>query len=68
MVINGTGGETPLMGTSSSDPNAGYYRKWEGGNSNATWGVLKITVSATQLSARFVGTSGGSFNDCFTIA
>lgn len=68
MVIDGTGGETPLMGTSSSDPNAGYYRKWEGGSSNATWGVLRITVSATLLSVKFVGTSGGSFSDGFTVA
>ncbi len=68
MVIDGTGGDTPLMGTSNSDPNAGYYRKWEGGNNNATWGVLKITVSATQLSVKFVGTSGGSFSDGFTVA
>jgi predicted phosphodiesterase len=67
MVINGTGGETPLMGTNSSDPNAGYFRTWEGGKTNATWGVSLITVSSSQLSVKFIGTSG-SFSDSFTIA
>jgi hypothetical protein len=68
MVINGTGGETPLGGLNRSDPNAGYFRTWEGGKTNATWGVLNVTVSATQLSVQFVGISGGSFTDNFTIA
>jgi hypothetical protein len=68
IVINGTGGETPLGGLNSSDPNAGYFRTWEGGKTNATWGVLNVTVSATQLSVQFMGISGGSFTDSFTIA
>jgi hypothetical protein len=56
------------MSTSSGDPNVGYFRTWEGGKTNATWGVLKMTVSTTQLRVNFVGISGGSFADGFTIA
>jgi hypothetical protein len=68
MVINGTGGETPLMSTNSSDPNAGYFRTWEGGKTNATWGVSLINVSSSQLTVNFVGNSGGTFSDSFTIS
>ena len=66
-VITGTGGEAPLVPLGSSDPEAGYFRTWMAGNSNATWGVSRFTVSATQVTEQFVGISGAGFSDSFTI-
>jgi hypothetical protein len=67
-VITGTGGEAPLFSLNpASFPEAGYFRAWMAGNSNATWGVSRFTVSATQITAQFVGVSGAGFSDSFTI-
>src|SRR5207248_5448937 len=52
MVINGSGGDTPLADIDTSDPEAGYFRSWEGSNSNPTWGISRFTVTATQITAQ----------------
>jgi len=67
ILIVGTGGAS-LGSLSNSDPEKGYFRTWMGGNGNATWGVGKFTVSGSQINIQFVGTSGGTFKDSFTIS
>ena len=64
--ITGTGGKS-LATIDTSDPQAGYFRTWMGGDVNPTWGVSRFTVSATRLTAQFVPVSGGTFSDGFTI-
>jgi len=66
VVIAGTGGES-LFSINSSDPEAPYFAKTMGSNSNPTKGFMKYTVSDTQLSAKFVRSAGGTFTDSFTI-
>jgi hypothetical protein len=66
IVITGTGG-APMIKISTIDPARGYFRTWEAANSNQTWGISQFTVSTNQLAMQFVGTSGGSFTDSFTI-
>jgi len=68
IVITGTGGETPLASIVTTDPEKGYFRMWEGANIHPAWGVSRFTVSATQISMKFVATSGGTFTDSFTIS
>ncbi len=65
IVITGTGGAS-LSTITSADPEQGYFRKWMGANVNQTWGVSKVTVTASQVSVQFVATSG-SFSDSFSI-
>jgi predicted phosphodiesterase len=67
IVINGTGGES-VSPINLSDPHKNYFRTWEGRNVNATMGVSLVTVSDHRLTVKFVGTSGGTFSDSFTIA
>ena len=66
IVIDGTGGES-LFSINSSDPEARYFAKTMGSNSNPTKGFMKYTVSDTQLTATFVRSAGGTFTDSFTI-
>ena len=66
IVIVGTGGAS-MIGVDNTDPALGYFRAWEASNSNQTWGISQFTVSATQITMKFVGTSGGTFADSFTI-
>jgi len=66
IVVAGTGGTTPELAISTSDPKIGYFRNWMGANVNETWGVSQFTISATQISMHFVNVSG-SFTDSFTI-
>jgi hypothetical protein len=56
-----------MLPISSSDPALGYFRAWEDSNTGHTWGVSQFSVSATQISMKFAGTSGGSYSDQFTI-
>lgn len=62
----GSGG----VSINSQDPQlawAQYFQWYMGSNNNATYGFLKVTVSATQMSAQFVRGSGGSFTDSFSM-
>ncbi len=66
-VIDGAFG-AGLYDVSTADPEAGYFATWMGFNSNPRHGFTKYTVSATQISAEFVGsTLTSSFTDIFTI-
>jgi hypothetical protein len=38
-----------------------------GSNANPTFGFLKVTVTATSLTAAFTRGAGGSYADSFTI-
>jgi hypothetical protein len=67
LVIDGTFGKS-LVDVNPADPEAGYFVSWMGYNSNARKGFVKFTVSASQISAEFVGsTSTSTFTDNFTI-
>ena len=65
IVVTGTGGASQLA-INSSDPKYAYFRTSTPTN-NVTWGVSQFTLSSTQLTERFVPTSGGNFADNFTI-
>jgi PKD repeat protein len=56
-----------LRDVNPADAEAGYFAAWSGLNSNPTYGLLDVRVTADQLSASFVPTSGGNFTDSFTI-
>ncbi|MGZ4689399.1 MAG: PKD domain-containing protein [Acidimicrobiia bacterium] len=62
----GTGG-TPLRDVNPADSEVGYFAAYEGLNLNPTYGLLDLNITDTQLSANFVGTSGGNFTDSFTL-
>lgn len=66
MVINGTGGKS-IFKINASDPNAKYFRTWEGSNIKGTMGVNFITVTQSKLTVKFVPVSKGKFTDTFTI-
>lgn len=62
----GSGGRS----INSQDPTlawAPYFQTYMGSNNNATYGFLDVTVSASALSAQFVGGSGGSYTDSFSL-
>lgn len=63
----GTGG-TPLRNVNSGDTEAGYFASSSGLNLNPSYGYLDIDVQEDRLGARFVTTSGGPFDDSFSIA
>lgn len=66
-VVVGTGG-APLYEVNPQDPEAGYFVKWMGANSQPRKGFIRFTVSATAISAQFVGTTPtSSFDDSFVI-
>src|SRR5258706_404314 len=52
----------------TADPEAPYFAKLMGSNMIPTKGFMRYTVSATQLSAQFVRSAGGSFTDSFAIS
>jgi hypothetical protein len=66
--IVGTGGQS-LYGSNPFDAEAGYFARFVmPGVDVARYGFLKVHVTATQLSAEFIGTSAGSaFSDAYTI-
>ena len=66
MVINGTGGKS-IFKINASDPDAKYFRIWEGSNIKGTMGVNFITVTQSKLTVKFVPVSKGKFTDTFTI-
>ncbi len=63
----GTGGAL-LRDVNLADPEAGYFAAHAGLNANPTWGSLDVTVTATQLTARFARAAGGTFTDEFTLS
>jgi len=65
-VIAGAFGQS-FYAVDSGDPEAGYFARLMGSNVAPTYGFVKYTVSPTQLTAEYVGTSAGAFTDAFTI-
>jgi hypothetical protein len=67
LVVAGTGGR-PLYSVHPGDAQAGYFAAWMGANAKPRRGFLRVAVSAAQLAAEFVGTTGTSgFADRFAI-
>ena len=66
-VIAATGGDG-LVAMNPNDAEAPYFAKLMGSNMDPTAGLMKYTVSATQLSAQFVRSALGDFTDSFTIS
>jgi len=66
IITTGAGGKS-INNVNTSDPEAGYFASWMGGNANPTYGFLKVTVSSTGLSAQFIRGAGGTYTDTFTI-
>ncbi|GAC1347707.1 MAG: hypothetical protein NVSMB27_13700 [Ktedonobacteraceae bacterium] len=66
ITVTGTGGASQLA-IDTTDPKLSYFRTWTPAN-NVTWGVSQFTITPTQLTEKFVGTSGGTFADGFTIS
>ena len=66
IVTSGAGGQS-INSVNTADPEAGYFASWMGSNANPTYGFLKVTVTATSLSAQFVRGAGGSYTDSFII-
>lgn len=62
----GTGG-TPQRPVNASDTEAGYFASYAGQGANETYGLLDLSIDDTRLSAHFVGTSGGTLADAFTL-
>jgi len=62
----GTGG-TPQRPVNASDTEAGYFASYAGQDTNETYGLLDLSIDDTRLSAHFVGTSGGTLADSFTL-
>lgn len=66
IVIAGMGGHE-LYNINTTDPDNGYFARLMAANTNPTHGIVRYTLSATQLSAEFVRASGGNFQDTFSI-
>ncbi|MCU1533005.1 MAG: phosphohydrolase [Arthrobacter sp.] len=62
----GVGGES-FYNVNDNDPEAGYFATWSGGNKDPAFGTLDVTVTADQLTARFVPAKNYTFTDAFTI-
>jgi len=66
-VTTGTAG-AELYDIKSKDPEAGYFVRWMGANSDPRKGLTKFAVSREEISAEFVGsTSTSDFADRFAI-
>ena len=44
-----------------------YFQTYMGSNNNPTYGYLQVDVTSTTLTGTFVGASGGTYTDSFTI-
>jgi hypothetical protein len=65
-VTVGTGG-TNLRPVSRNDRQKRYFAAWSGRNASPRHGLLAVDIDAGRLTARFVGTSPGTFTDAVTI-
>lgn len=66
----GSGGRS--LNSESNTATAPYFQRFMGSNNNPTYGFLKVSVSGTTLTdttltGQFVGASGGTFTDSFTL-
>ncbi len=66
-VVTGAVG-AGLNETNPDDPEAGYFVRWTGANSEPRRGFTRFAVSREEISAEFVGsTSTSDFTDRFAI-
>ncbi|CAN7460700.1 hypothetical protein LJR078_003162 [Arthrobacter sp. LjRoot78] len=61
----GSGGKS--INSESNTTTAPYFQRFMGSNNNPTYGFLKVSVTDTTLTGQFVGASGGTFTDSFTL-
>lgn len=61
----GSGGRS--LNSESNTTTAPYFQRFMGSNNNPTYGFLKVSVTSTTLSGSFVGASGGTFTDNFSV-
>lgn len=61
----GSGGRS--LNSENNTTTAPYFQKFMGSNNNPTYGFLKVSVTSTTLTGSFVGASGGTFTDNFTV-
>lgn len=67
-VIAGTGGRN-LSYIDPSDPELPYFTSWSAGNSNPTFGFVKLTVNENSLDSQFIPVGPTlSYSDSFSIA
>jgi len=66
LIIAGAFGQS-FHEINTRDPEARYFARWMGGGANPTYGFVKYVVTRERLSAQYVGTSGGTFTDSFSI-
>lgn len=66
-LVAGMGGGE-LYDVNLEDPESGYFAAVSGRNENPRWGFVKLTMTDGLLSAEFVPSSGGRFQDGFSIA
>jgi PKD repeat protein len=62
----GTGGQEKYP-VDTADPEAGYFAALSGQNLFPAVGLLDVRATATDLTARFVPTAGGTFTDTFAV-
>ena len=67
VILNAGAGGRSINSVDSGDPEAGYFARWMGSNANPTYGFVKITVTANEISGQYVRGAGGSFTDTFSI-
>lgn len=65
-ITAGTGG-TALRNVPRRDPQRRYFAAWSGANVNPRHGIVTVSATEKALTARFVGSTRGSFTDAVTI-
>ena len=65
-VTVGTGGTT-LRPVNRRDRERGYLAAWSARNASPRHGLLAVDIDTRRLTARFVGTSPGTFSDAVTV-
>ena len=61
----GSGGRS--INSQSNTSTAPYFQSFMGSNNNPTFGFLKVSLTDTTLTGNFVGASGGTYTDSFTL-
>lgn len=67
IVIAGMGGHE-LYNINTTDPDNGYFARLMALNAEPTHGIVRFTLSGTQLTSEFVRASGANFRDIFSIS
>jgi hypothetical protein len=66
ILTTGAGGRS-IGSLDLNDSEIGYFARWTGSNANPTYGFMKITVTATEISGQYIRGAGGNFTDTFSI-